>query len=163
MLVLPTAASHVQYVIMLTELQKVLCEELKCLFVQQHQHSPTGINHTKNYGCEAYIFSALATNQQIGQKCMYIVQKCMYSVQKCVYIYCIQSTYIPWRSVCPLLIQSYTIQDEVVNLQTLRKYSVLNGNYLLILHEVFHEDNLGTKLDLLVLKITSLLSLQISI
>jgi len=32
MLVSPTAA-HVQYVIMLTELLKVLGEELKCLFV----------------------------------------------------------------------------------------------------------------------------------
>ena len=50
---------------MLTELQKVLEEKQKGLFQQQDQHSPIRINRTKNYGSEAYIFSALAINQQI--------------------------------------------------------------------------------------------------
>jgi hypothetical protein len=53
-----------------------------------------------------------------------------------MYVYCTYSTYILYRFVCPLVVQSYTIQDEVVTPLTPRKYTVLNGNNEFDLHDV---------------------------
>jgi len=54
------------------------------VFVLQDYHSPIGMNHTKNYGCESYIFIALEIN-------IYIVWKlcilCIYTVYT-VQMYC---------------------------------------------------------------------------
>jgi hypothetical protein len=50
-------------VIMLIELKKLLSLEVKCLLVWQDYHSPIGINRTKGYGCECYIFIALEINK----------------------------------------------------------------------------------------------------
>jgi len=43
---------------------------------------------------------------------------------------------------------TYTIQDEAVNPQTPWKYTVLKGNFLFDLCNVFQECNLGIKQDL---------------
>ena len=58
-----------------------------------------------------------------------------------MYVYCIYSTYILYRSVCPLVVQSHTIQDEVLSPLTPRKYIVLNGNSVFDLRDVFQERN----------------------
>ena len=54
-------------------------------------------------------------------------------------IYSIYTKYILCRSVCPLVLQWYTIQDEVVNPLTRRKYTVLSGNFVFDLCDVFQE------------------------
>ena len=63
-----------------------------------------------------------------------IILKCMYTAEKCTY-----STYILYRSVCPLVVQSYTIYDEVVNPLTPTQRIVLNGSFVFKLHDVFQE------------------------
>ena len=70
-----------------------------------------------------------------------------------MYVCCIYSRYIPYNSICPLVAQSYTMQDEVVNLLTLRKYTVLNGNFVFNLCDVFQEYNPGVKRDWLVISV----------
>ena len=52
-----------------------------------------------------------------------------------MYVYCMEicmnctySMFILYTSVCPLVVQSYTIYDETVNPLTPTKYTVLNGN-----------------------------------
>ena len=65
-----------------------------------------------------------------------------------MYMCSMYSTDIFERSACPLVVQSYTIQDEVVSLLTPRKYTVLNGHFVFHFHNVFHEHNSGTKRDL---------------
>jgi hypothetical protein len=44
--------AYVQCILMLIQLQKVLGEELKCLF----SNSFIGMNHTKDCGCESLMF-----------------------------------------------------------------------------------------------------------
>ena len=91
----------------------------------------------------------------IVQKCMYSVQKCMYSVQKCIHTIHIAYIYIyiyPGGLYVHYSYRHTLYRTRLSNLQTPKKYSVLNGNYVLILHEVFEEHNPGTKLDLPVLK-----------
>jgi hypothetical protein len=68
-----------------------------------------------------------------------------------MYVHCIYSAqlYI-YRSVCPLVMQSYTKEDEAVNPLTSRKYSVLNGNCVFNLcnfdlHNIFQENIPGIK------------------
>jgi len=59
-----------------------------------------------------------------------------------MYKYCTYSTYILYTSVCPIVVLSYTIQDEVVNPLTPSpplKYTVLNGNFVFNLQQVFQE------------------------
>jgi hypothetical protein len=48
-----------------------------------------------------------------------------------MYIYYMYSTYILYRSICPLAVWSYPMYDEVSPL-TPRKYNVLNGILCLI-------------------------------
>ena len=55
---------------------------------------------------------------------------------------------ILYRSVYPLVVQSYTIQDEVVNPQNPWKYTVASENFVFILRDVFQESNPGIKRDL---------------
>jgi len=43
---------YIQYVIMVTELQKVLSQELRCLCSKSY-HCPIKAKHAKNYGCES--------------------------------------------------------------------------------------------------------------
>ena len=64
------------------------------------------------------------------------------------YIQCICSTYTLYRSIFPLQVQSYAIQDEVINPLAPRKYTVLNGNSVLNLCDFFQEHNLGAKRDM---------------
>lgn len=57
------------------------------------------------------------------------------------------------RSVCPLVVQLYTVKDEAVNPLCPRKYTVLSGNFVFIvydfdLHDSFQECNPGIKRDL---------------
>jgi len=47
---------YVQFVIMLTELKKVLSQELKRLYVYQDYHSPIRMNCTRNCGCKPLTF-----------------------------------------------------------------------------------------------------------
>jgi len=46
---------YIQFVIMMIKLEKVLRQELKCL-CRKDYHSPIGVNHTENYGCESLTF-----------------------------------------------------------------------------------------------------------
>ena len=62
-----------------------------------------------------------------------------------MYMYCKQSSYILYRSVCSLLI---VIDYIVVNSLTPRKYTVLNGNTVFDLCSVFQQHNPGIKRDL---------------
>lgn len=62
-----------------------------------------------------------------------------------MYIYCIYSTYVLQRSVCPLLIQLYTIQDKVVSPLTPMKSSVLNGSVVLNMCYICQKCNPGAK------------------
>jgi hypothetical protein len=64
-----------------------------------------------------------------------------------MYIYCIYSRYILYRSIHPLVVYSYVVYNEAVNSQTLRKYTILNGNFVFDLHYVFQEHNPGVKRD----------------
>jgi hypothetical protein len=48
-----------------------------------------------------------------------------------MYTYCVYCISILCRSVCPLVVKLYMIQDEVVSPQTPRKYTVLNRNFVL--------------------------------
>jgi poly(A) polymerase Pap1 len=64
-----------------------------------------------------------------------------------MYIYCIYSTYRLYRSTCQLVVQSYAIQDEIVNSQEMHG---LNWNFVFELHDfnlhdVFQECNPGIK------------------
>jgi len=61
------------------------------------------------------------------------------------YVYCIYSTYIFHRSLCPS-------KGEGLNLLTPLKYTVLNWNSVFDLCKIFHEHNPGIK-DLPVYKI----------
>jgi len=54
-----------------------------------------------------------------------------------MYIYCIYSTHTLYRSICPLVAWSYTIQDEAVDPLIPRKYNILNGNFVFDLCDVF--------------------------
>jgi len=47
--------------IKLTELQKVLSQELRCFFVQQEYHSPNEINHTKTVDVSLLHFYCILT------------------------------------------------------------------------------------------------------
>jgi hypothetical protein len=69
-----------------------------------------------------------------------------------MHTYCIYSTHIPYRSVSIVLEWAYTIQEEVVNHLPLRKYTVLNGYFVLDLHDISQERNLGVKQDLTVFR-----------
>ena len=53
-----------------------------------------------------------------------------------MYICCIYSTYILYRSACPLVVQSYTKQYYVLNPLNPRKYTVLNWNCALNLRDI---------------------------
>jgi hypothetical protein len=65
------------------------------------------------------------------------------------------TVHILHRSICPLVVQSYTIYDEAVSPTTPRKYIILNRNlefnlHDFDLHDVFQEHNPGIKQELLV-------------
>ena len=62
-----------------------------------------------------------------------------------MYTYCTYSTHILSKSVCPLVVQSCTTWDEVVNPQTPKQCSVLNGNFVFDLSDVFQEHNPSVK------------------
>jgi hypothetical protein len=70
-----------------------------------------------------------------------------------MYLYSIYSTCVLYRSVCPWMVLSYTILEELVSPLTPRKYTVLNGIVVFDLHDlilryVFQEHNTGVKRDL---------------
>jgi hypothetical protein len=73
--------SYVEFVIMLTELKKMLSQELKCLC----NKTATFLSVQKLWMRLSYIFIALKINKYITQKCMYTASK---------YIYCTQYLYI---------------------------------------------------------------------
>jgi hypothetical protein len=53
------------------------------------------------------------------------------------FVYYIFSRCIPYSSVCPLVVQSYTILDEGDNPLTHRKYAVVDGKSVFYLHDCF--------------------------
>ena len=55
----------------------------------------------------------------------HILQKCMYTAQKCMSIYTLY--FILYRSVCPLVVQSYTIQDEAVSPPNTQEIHIFKG------------------------------------
>ena len=65
-----------------------------------------------------------------------------------MYIYWMHSTDILYISICPLVEQSYNIQNEVISSLISRKYTVVNGNFVFYLCHVFHERSPGVKRDL---------------
>jgi len=75
-----------QHMIMLIELQKVSKSGPE-VFVYQVYHSPVGMNHTKNYGCESLIF---------------LLHYKLYCTE--MYLHCMYSMYILYRSVCLLVL-----------------------------------------------------------
>jgi hypothetical protein len=79
------------------------------------------------------------------------------------YIHCIYSTYILYRSVCPLVVQSCTVQDENVDPLTPRKCTILNGNFVLNLHGIFQEHNPGIKPELPVTSSLTLITVTSSL
>ena len=46
-------------------------------------------------------------------------------------------------SVCPLVVYSHTIYNEAVNPLTPRKYTVLNGNFVFDLCDIFRNSTLA--------------------
>jgi len=56
------------------------------------------------------------------------------------YILCTYSRYILYRSV---VVQSYTIKDEVVNSLTPRKYTLFNGKFVFDLCDFFRNITLA--------------------
>jgi len=60
-------------------------------------------------------------------------------------VYCLYSTYILYRSVCPLVVQSYATEDDVINPLTSRIYTALNGNSVFDLRDIFQEHIPGIK------------------
>lgn len=67
-----------------------------------------------------------------------------------MYMYCINSTHILYRTACPLVVKSHTIQDEVISLLSPTKYTILNKNFgfnlhNFHLHDIFHEHNPSKK------------------
>jgi hypothetical protein len=65
---------YIQFVIMLTELKKVLSQELKCLFVKQDYHSLIRMNHNKKLWMRvSYNFTALEINKLYRNVYIYIV------------------------------------------------------------------------------------------
>ena len=77
----------------------------------------------------------------VGHLHFYCIRKIIYCIE--MYTYCIYSTHIFRTAICLIMAQSCTIQDEVVNPLTPRKYTALNGNFLLHLCNVFQECNPG--------------------
>jgi hypothetical protein len=55
---------------------------------------------------------------------------------------------ILYRSVRSPMVQSHTIQEEVVNTLTPKKYTILKGNFAFNLRDVFQKHNHGVKQDL---------------
>jgi len=64
-----------------------------------------------------------------------------------MYIYCINSTYILYRSVCSLMVQSYTVQNEI-NPKTSGNTLLQAGILCLFCAMFFQECNPGIKRDL---------------
>ena len=63
-----------------------------------------------------------------------------------MYIYCTHSTYILYRSVCPLQVQLHTMSGKVLNPLTPRKHRVLRWDFVLDLrnfdlHDILQENN----------------------
>jgi len=56
-------------------------------------------------------------------------------------------------SICPLVLYSYTKQDEVVDPLTSKKDTVFNRNYVFDMHDIFQEHNPGVQWDLSVFKV----------
>jgi hypothetical protein len=81
----------------------------------------------------SYIITELEINK-------YIIHKCIYRA------------YTLYRSICPLVLYSYTKQDEVVDPVTSKKYIVFKRNYVFDMHDVSQEHKPGVKWDLSVFK-----------
>jgi hypothetical protein len=138
-------AVNAQFMSMLTELKNKLSEELKCLFMYQNYCSAIRTNNIKNYRWGSLRFFCI-TNKYIHCIEMYV-----YCKQIC--INSIYSTYIFYRSVCPLVVVIHYIQRGF-NLLATRKYPVVSMNFLFDsdLHVAFQEPNRGIKQDLPVFK-----------
>jgi len=68
-----------------------------------------------------------------------------------MYIYFIYSRYMLYRSLCPLLIWSYIIQDEAVNPLTHQAVHCFKWEFCVQLHDIFQEHIPAIKRDLPVL------------
>jgi len=58
-----------QFVTMLIELKKLLCQVLKNLFVHRNYHNPTGMNHTTTMDVSLLYFYCIR-NKYVVQKCV---------------------------------------------------------------------------------------------
>jgi hypothetical protein len=77
------------------------------VFMKQYYHSPIGMNCAKTMQV-SYIFAAIEINILYINVCIL----CMYIyIYIYIYIYCIHSTYTLYSSICPLVVQSFAIQD----------------------------------------------------
>jgi hypothetical protein len=72
-----------------------------------------------------------------------------------MYVYCIEMCiyclYIFYRCICPVVVESYTIEAEVASPLTPRKYIVLKGNFVFHLRDFdlrFEERNPGVRREL---------------
>jgi len=72
-----------------------------------------------------FVTNVLLSLVLLYQKCYRRNMKILHDL----YVYCIEmhiySTYIVYRSTCSLIVQSYTLQDKVINPLSLRKCTVL--------------------------------------
>jgi len=97
------AASSVHTICDKTYRVQGLSQELKCLSLKQDYHCPIGMNSTKNFGCESCVFVVLEIN-----KYMLYTNVCIPYRNVCVCVrahtHCMYSTYILYRSICPLVI-----------------------------------------------------------
>ena len=74
-----------------------------------------------------------------------------------MHIYCTYSTYILYRSVCPLLVQLHSMAGKVLNPLTPGKHTVLSWDFVsdlrnFDLHDILQENNPGVQWDLPVLQ-----------
>jgi len=121
--------AYVQFVTMLTELQKVLSQEPSVCVArlpQPYQNEP----YQKLWIWVSYIFISLYINKYIVQKGMYSVQKCIYTVYT-VHIYSTGPYAHYWYS--------HTVEDKAVNPLKARIYTILKQNFVFDLHNFnFH-------------------------
>jgi hypothetical protein len=57
----------------------------------------------------------------------------------------IYRAYVLYRSICPVVLYSYTKEDDVVDPLTSKIYTVFNRNYVFAIYNVFPEHSLAVK------------------
>ena len=104
---MPLILAYEKLMKILTELQKVRCQELSVCVVQLQQSYQNKLCQKLWMLCLLLHFKCIMNNQT------YCTEMYVYCIE--MYMYCIYSRYTLHRSVCPLLVQIHTTKDEVVN------------------------------------------------